>query len=166
MMIGAGSLEINLYNFEDDEFAESPYVLTSPRSLQACDMLGVKPAHLLYKPLADFQDELLSTGLPLRAIYDEYDEHEKLRQRQLRECRDYRDKMIGDRVQHMMSSSAQKFIPCHTLSYEDAGYKSDESHYSSKKLHAASDGEIPSERGQSTASTHCQSYPRRYKVIL
>jgi len=59
---------------------------------------------------------------------------------QLRECRDYRDKMIGDRVQHMMSSSAQKFIPCHTLSYEDAGYKSDESHYSSKKLHAASDG--------------------------
>jgi len=41
-MTGAGSLEINLYNFEDDEFAESPYVLTSPRSLQACDMLGVK----------------------------------------------------------------------------------------------------------------------------
>ena len=34
--------ELNLYNFEDEEFAGSQYVLTSPRSLEACDMLSVK----------------------------------------------------------------------------------------------------------------------------
>ena len=34
--------QLNLYNFEDEEYAESRYVLTSPRSLMACDMLGVK----------------------------------------------------------------------------------------------------------------------------
>lgn len=33
---------MNLYNFEDEEFNGSKYVLTSPRSLQACDILGVK----------------------------------------------------------------------------------------------------------------------------
>lgn len=36
------SLELNLYNFEDEENEGSRYVLTSPRSLQSCDMLGVK----------------------------------------------------------------------------------------------------------------------------
>ena len=34
--------ELNLYNFEENEFADSKYVLTSPRSLEACDMLNVK----------------------------------------------------------------------------------------------------------------------------
>ena len=34
--------ELNLYNFEEDEFVGSKYVLTSPRSLEACDMLNVK----------------------------------------------------------------------------------------------------------------------------
>ncbi|XP_067933775.1 coiled-coil domain-containing protein 177-like [Watersipora subatra] len=113
--------DLNLYNFEDDDYAESKYVLTSPRSLQSCDMLGVKPADLLYKPLADFQDELLPSGLPLRAIYDRYDEHEKTRQKRLRECRDYRDKLIRDSMYKKLSplpSSSQ---------FEDAGYKSDES---------------------------------------
>lgn len=34
--------ELNLYNFEEDEYVGSKYVLTSPRSLEACDMLNVK----------------------------------------------------------------------------------------------------------------------------
>jgi hypothetical protein len=39
----AGQLpELNLYNFEEEEFSGSKYVLTSPRSLEACDMLSVK----------------------------------------------------------------------------------------------------------------------------
>ena len=42
------SLELNLYNFEDEENAGSRYVLTSPRSLQSCDMLGVKVLSLQY----------------------------------------------------------------------------------------------------------------------
>jgi len=34
--------ELNLYNFEDEEYCDSRYVLTSPRSLQACDMLSIQ----------------------------------------------------------------------------------------------------------------------------
>ena len=37
-----GVVGMNLFNFEDEEFSERKYVLTSPRSLQACDALGVK----------------------------------------------------------------------------------------------------------------------------
>ena len=40
--------ELNLYNFEEDEFVGSKYVLTSPRSLEACDMLNVKVCTSLY----------------------------------------------------------------------------------------------------------------------
>ncbi|XP_067929805.1 apical junction molecule-like [Watersipora subatra] len=90
--------ELNLYNFEEDEFAGSKYVLTSPRSLEACDMLGVKPLQLIYKPLADFQDEMRQQGLTFQEAYTEYDHYEKERQAKLRECRDYRDKMIRDNV--------------------------------------------------------------------
>ena len=34
--------ELNLYNFEEEDFAGSKYVLTSPRSLESCDMLNIK----------------------------------------------------------------------------------------------------------------------------
>lgn len=33
---------LNLYNFEEEEYVNSKYVLTSPRSLEACDMLSIK----------------------------------------------------------------------------------------------------------------------------
>ena len=35
-------LQINLYNFEDPQFEDSRYVMTSPRSLEACSRLGIK----------------------------------------------------------------------------------------------------------------------------
>lgn len=34
--------QINLFNFEDPKFEDSKYVLTSPRSLEACARVGVK----------------------------------------------------------------------------------------------------------------------------
>lgn len=34
--------KIDLMNFEDPQFEEGKYVLTSPRSLEACSRLGVK----------------------------------------------------------------------------------------------------------------------------
>ena len=33
---------INLDNFDDPQYKKSQYVLTSPRSLQACANLGIK----------------------------------------------------------------------------------------------------------------------------
>ncbi|KAK2146951.1 hypothetical protein LSH36_577g03010 [Paralvinella palmiformis] len=35
-------LHIDLFNFDDPKFENSKYVLTSPRSLEACSRLGVK----------------------------------------------------------------------------------------------------------------------------
>lgn len=37
-----GGLLINLDNFESEEAINSPYVLTSPRSLKACKKTGIK----------------------------------------------------------------------------------------------------------------------------
>jgi hypothetical protein len=34
--------KIDLMNFEDPQFEDGKYVLTSPRSLEACSRLGVK----------------------------------------------------------------------------------------------------------------------------
>jgi len=35
-------LHIDLFNFEDEKFEGSKYILTSPRSLEACSRLGIK----------------------------------------------------------------------------------------------------------------------------
>lgn len=39
---GRGQLKIDLYNFEHADFLDSKYVLTSPRSLEACARLNIK----------------------------------------------------------------------------------------------------------------------------
>jgi len=35
-------LHIDLFNFEDEKYNGSKYILTSPRSLEACSRLGMK----------------------------------------------------------------------------------------------------------------------------
>ncbi|XP_052818267.1 coiled-coil domain-containing protein 177-like isoform X2 [Mya arenaria] len=87
---------IDLMNFEDPHFEEGKYVLTSPRSLEACSRLGAKPVDLLYKPLAEFQEELLPQDIPLRTIYNIYDEHEHNRERKLALCREERVRIMDD----------------------------------------------------------------------
>lgn len=37
-----GQLKIDLYNFDHSDFRDSKYVLTSPRSLEACSRLNIK----------------------------------------------------------------------------------------------------------------------------
>lgn len=41
-MESKGELNINLFNFEDPRFEDSKYILTSPRSLEACSRLNIK----------------------------------------------------------------------------------------------------------------------------
>ena len=38
-------LHIDLFNFEDEKYEGSKYILTSPRSLEACSRLGIKVCH-------------------------------------------------------------------------------------------------------------------------
>ncbi|ESP01927.1 hypothetical protein LOTGIDRAFT_238101 [Lottia gigantea] len=88
---------LDLYNFEDNQYEESKYVLTSPRSLEACSQLGVKPIDLLYKPLSEYQEELLPEEIPLRTIFNIYDDQEQCRQTKLQLCRKERSRIIEDR---------------------------------------------------------------------
>ncbi|XP_021376264.1 coiled-coil domain-containing protein 177-like [Mizuhopecten yessoensis] len=92
-------LKIDLYNFEDPHYEDGKYVLTSPRSLEACAKLGVKPVDILYKPLAEFQEELLPQDVPLRTIYNIYDDHEQQRQIKLKMARDERNKLTEQEKQ-------------------------------------------------------------------
>ncbi|KAL5007535.1 hypothetical protein ScPMuIL_016341 [Solemya velum] len=87
-------LQLDLDNFETSQFENCKYVLTSPRSLEACSRIGVKPVDLLYKPLAELQEELLPEDIPLRTIYNIYDDHEQDRQRKLALCKLERRKMM------------------------------------------------------------------------
>lgn len=51
---------MNLYNFDKVDALNCPYVLTSPRSLEACANLGIKPVELLSKSFEEFRDDLPS----------------------------------------------------------------------------------------------------------
>ncbi|XP_076443309.1 uncharacterized protein LOC143281907 isoform X2 [Babylonia areolata] len=100
--------KIDLYNFEDPKFENSRYVLTSPRSLEACSRLNVKPVELLYKPLTEFQEELLPQDVPLRTIYNIYDEQEQIRLRKLHLCREERGRINKDEVQEISAQSQKQ----------------------------------------------------------
>ncbi|XP_025078102.1 coiled-coil domain-containing protein 177-like isoform X1 [Pomacea canaliculata] len=103
-----GSLEkIDLYNFELPEFENSRYVLTSPRSLEACSRLNVKPVELLYKPLSEFQEELLPQDVPLRTIYNIFDEQEQIRQRKLQLCQEERSRVTKEDIRDKSSFSSK-----------------------------------------------------------
>lgn len=53
-------INLNLYNFDKVDALNCPYVLTSPRSLEACANLGIKPVELLSKTFEEFRDDLPS----------------------------------------------------------------------------------------------------------
>ena len=57
MAILAEEKRLNLYNFDKPDAENSRYVLTSPRSLEACSRLKVKPLTLLPKPIKVFEKE-------------------------------------------------------------------------------------------------------------
>ena len=50
-----GIPKMDLMNFEDPEFEDSKYVLTSPRSLEACSRLGVKVSYQSLNPKSAIQ---------------------------------------------------------------------------------------------------------------
>jgi len=57
---------LDLYNFDSSEAEGSKYVLTSPRSLEACSRLKIKPVELLQKSHAEFSHD--NVGKPLELI--------------------------------------------------------------------------------------------------
>uniref|UniRef100_A0A1I8HA66 Phosducin domain-containing protein n=1 Tax=Macrostomum lignano TaxID=282301 RepID=A0A1I8HA66_9PLAT len=85
--------QIDLTNFDSPEFDCLDYVLTSPRSLEACHRLGLQPVRLLYKRLQDF--ELENPGLPVAQLFELYDQHEAERKASLSLARQEREKLMA-----------------------------------------------------------------------
>uniref|UniRef100_A0A673IUW5 Coiled-coil domain containing 177 n=1 Tax=Sinocyclocheilus rhinocerous TaxID=307959 RepID=A0A673IUW5_9TELE len=113
------------------------YVLTSPRSLEACARLGVKPVDLLFRSLTDFIDENQKSSLEeVTALYEEY---EKGRRERLRLCREDREQIIqeGWNESHLQSTDSKAQCPSETRFTNDR----------SKSAISISDG-FPSACGQ------------------
>jgi hypothetical protein len=80
---------LDLYNFESAD--DSRYVLTSPRSLEACARLNTKPVELLSRPYSEFVSE--NNGKSSDYIKILYDDFESKRVVKLQRCRKEREKI-------------------------------------------------------------------------
>ncbi|XP_048126015.1 LOW QUALITY PROTEIN: coiled-coil domain-containing protein 177 [Alosa alosa] len=87
-------LHLDLNNFDRPDAESCRYVLTSPRSLESCSKLGIKPVDLLFKPLSEFVEK--NKDMPLGATTKLYEAHEKQRVRLLRLCREERERIIEE----------------------------------------------------------------------
>ncbi|KAK6329531.1 hypothetical protein J4Q44_G00015090 [Coregonus suidteri] len=88
------TLHLDLDNFDTTDAEDSTYVLTSPRSLESCARLGVKPVELLIKSLSDFVDDNVNPDIPFKALTVLYEAYEKEVRGILRLCREEREKII------------------------------------------------------------------------
>ncbi|KAG5857880.1 hypothetical protein ANANG_G00024080 [Anguilla anguilla] len=82
----------------------SRYVLTSPRSLEACARCGVKPVELLPRPLADFARE--APGRSMRVATGLFEVHERDRHAKLKQCREEREKIVREEKRRILSLTA------------------------------------------------------------
>uniref|UniRef100_A0A673NQV5 Coiled-coil domain-containing protein 177-like n=1 Tax=Sinocyclocheilus rhinocerous TaxID=307959 RepID=A0A673NQV5_9TELE len=87
-------LHLDLYNFDTPAAEGSRYVLTSPRSLEACARCGVKPVELLLRPLSDFARE--APGRSMRVATGMFEIYERDRHAKLRHCREERERIIRE----------------------------------------------------------------------
>lgn len=91
-------LRLDLDNFDSADAERSRHVLTSPRSLQSCARLGIKPVQLLIKSLNELTAE--QDDLPFAAVRVMHESYEKERRRLLQMCQEERERIIqaaGDR---------------------------------------------------------------------
>lgn len=87
-------LHLDLYNFDSPVAEGSRYVLTSPRSLEACARCGVKPVELLPRPLSDFARE--APGHSMRVAAAMFEVYEKDRHTKLRQCKEERERIVQE----------------------------------------------------------------------
>ncbi|XP_075932789.1 coiled-coil domain-containing protein 177 [Anarhichas minor] len=89
---------LDLNNFDSAAAERSRHILTSPRSLESCTRLGIKPVELLIKSLNDFIAE--QHGVPFQAMKVMHESYERERLKLLQMCREERRRIIraaGDR---------------------------------------------------------------------
>ncbi|KAF6724116.1 Coiled-coil domain-containing protein 177 [Oryzias melastigma] len=96
-------MHLDLYNFDSPAAEGSRYVLTSPRSLEACARCGVKPVELLPRPLADFIRE--SPGHSMRVATGLFEVYEKDRHAKLRQCREERERIVREEKRRILQAA-------------------------------------------------------------
>lgn len=69
-------LYINIENFENTAFKDSKYVLTSPKSLQACNNMNIKPSDIVSNSLAEAFNEIGTKNSTLPLVYQIFNEKE------------------------------------------------------------------------------------------
>nr|XP_053636091.1 coiled-coil domain-containing protein 177-like [Cherax quadricarinatus] len=92
-MKGQG-LRLDLYNFDLPQHQDCAYILTSPRSLEACRRLSIKPVELLYISRDDYEAAHPEQSLQERLVT--YHSLERRRLKRLREARELRDRLLVD----------------------------------------------------------------------
>ncbi|XP_069065078.1 coiled-coil domain-containing protein 177 [Pleurodeles waltl] len=97
-------LHLDLFNFECAEAEGSRYVLTSPRSLEACARCMVKPVELLPRCLNDLVRE--APGRSMRVATGLYEVYEIDRQKKLQMCRDERERIIREEKRRILTPVA------------------------------------------------------------
>lgn len=100
----APKLHLDLYNFDSPAAEGSRYVLTSPRSLEACARCGVKPVELLPRPLSDFARE--APGRSMRVATGLFEVYEKERHAKLRQCREERERVVREEKRRVLQANA------------------------------------------------------------
>lgn len=94
-------LHLDLYNFDCPEAEGSRYVLTSPRSLEACARCAVKPVELLPRSLRVLVKE--APGRSMRVATGLYEVYEMDRQRKLQQCREERERIIREEKRRLFT---------------------------------------------------------------
>lgn len=105
-------LHLDLNNFDSVEAERSRYVLTSPRSLESCARLGVKPVELLIKSLNELVAE--KRDMPFEAVRVMHESYEKERMKLLQTCQRERERIIqaaGDRWPGSDKVSGLEVVP-------------------------------------------------------
>lgn len=96
-------LHLDLYNFDSPAAEGSRYVLTSPRSLEACARCGVKPVELLPRPLSDFAHE--APGHSMRLATGMFEVYERDRHAKLRQCRQERERIVQEEKRRALQAA-------------------------------------------------------------
>jgi hypothetical protein len=92
--------DINLINIANPNFKTSQYVLTSPRSLQACANLKIKPVDLLPQTLEEFRASQVGKCLQREALKGVHEQMERERRVKLWKARKERQKLIQAESTH------------------------------------------------------------------
>ncbi|XP_042860194.1 brain acid soluble protein 1-like [Penaeus japonicus] len=85
-------VKLDLYNYDLPQHESCPYILTSPRSLEACKRLGIKPVELLQKSREEYQ--AAHPEMSLEETLVAFHRQERHRLKRLREARDLRDRLV------------------------------------------------------------------------